>query len=214
LKIKKTAKKPQKPSTKMRRKKRFIDNTNNFEKLRDLIYNDQDYLRRRCLSMPFQDIVLMREDDERFVLNLRDHADRAFRPQVAQAVRIAHVLSAYLQLYSPHSLSSVNSQNTFGPYINLDTELRPDPELEENLVVAEVMSTLQAHYPLEEVSVFFNGSEFSRQKQFSSQRTLAFGLSMIKSEVEVLLNRSNDHSHLSKSWYGDASRRFRYDEEF
>jgi len=198
----------------MRRKKRFIDNTNNFEKLRDLIYNDQDYLRRRCLSMPFQDIVLMREDDERFVLNLRDHADRAFRPQVAQAVRIAHVLSAYLQLYSPHSLSSVNSQNTFGPYINLDTELRPDPELDENLVVAEVMSTLQAHYPLEEVSVFFNGSEFSRQKQFSSQRTLAFGLSMIKSEVEVLLNRSNDHSHLSKSWYGDASRRFRYDEEF
>lgn len=53
------------------RKRRFIDNKNNFEKLRDIIYNDQDYLRRRCLDRPFLDIVQMKEDDERFILNLR-----------------------------------------------------------------------------------------------------------------------------------------------
>ena len=54
-----------------KRKKRFIDNRNNFEKLRDIIFNDQEYLRRRCISKPFQDIVLLKEDDERFILNLR-----------------------------------------------------------------------------------------------------------------------------------------------
>lgn len=72
------------------------------------------------------------------------------------------------------------------------------------------MSTLHAHYPIQEVSVFFNGSEFSKQKQYASQKSLQFGISMIKSDVEMFLNRSNDHSHLSKSWYQDASRRFRY----
>ena len=54
-----------------RKTKRFIDNRNNFEKLRDSIFDDQEYLRRRCLSMPFQDIVLLNEDDERYIRNLR-----------------------------------------------------------------------------------------------------------------------------------------------
>lgn len=54
-----------------KRKKRFIDNRNSFEKLRDIIFDDQEYLRRRCISRPFQDIVLLKEDDERFILNLR-----------------------------------------------------------------------------------------------------------------------------------------------
>ena len=55
------------------RMRRFLeyDRRNNFEKLRDIVYDDQDYLRRKCLSMPFQDIVLLKEDDERFILNLR-----------------------------------------------------------------------------------------------------------------------------------------------
>jgi hypothetical protein len=54
-----------------KRKKRFLDKRNNFEKLRDSIFSDQEYLRRKCLSMPFQDIVLLNEDDERFILSLR-----------------------------------------------------------------------------------------------------------------------------------------------
>ena len=33
---------------------------------------------------------------------------------------------------------------------------------------------------------------------------------MIRSDVEMFLNRSNDHSHLTKSWYKDAAQRFRY----
>ena len=110
---------------------------------------------RKCLYMPFQDVVLLKEDDERFISNLRRHANGAFKAQTAQAVRIAHVLSAYLQLMSPFSGSSVNSQNSFGTYINLGDGLRPDPELEENIVVGEIMSTLMAHYPLQEVNVFF-----------------------------------------------------------
>jgi hypothetical protein len=54
-----------------KRHKRFIDKRNNFEKLRDSIYVDQDLLRRRCLSRPYQDILLLNEDDERFILNTR-----------------------------------------------------------------------------------------------------------------------------------------------
>lgn len=56
---------------KFKRHKRFIDKRNNFEKLRDSIYVDQDLLRRRCLSRPYQDILLLNEDDERFILNTR-----------------------------------------------------------------------------------------------------------------------------------------------
>ena len=54
-----------------KRKKRFIDKRNNFEKLRDSIYLDQDLMRRKCLTRLYQDIVLLNEDDERFILNLR-----------------------------------------------------------------------------------------------------------------------------------------------
>jgi hypothetical protein len=60
-----------KKKKKTKRKKRFIDKRNNFEKLRDSIFGDQEYLRRKCLSMPFQDVVLLNEDDERFIVNLR-----------------------------------------------------------------------------------------------------------------------------------------------
>ena len=56
---------------KKKRKKRFIDKRNNFEKLRDSIYLDQDLLRRKCLSRHYQDIHLLNDDDERFILNLR-----------------------------------------------------------------------------------------------------------------------------------------------
>jgi hypothetical protein len=58
--------------------------------------------------------------------------------------------------------------------------------------------------------VFFNGTEFKYQRTYASQRNLAFGISMIRSDVELFLNRSNDHSHLTKSWYQDAAKRFRY----
>lgn len=53
------------------RKKRFVDKRNNFEKLRDSIYLDQDLMRRKCLSRHYQDIHLLNDDDERFILNLR-----------------------------------------------------------------------------------------------------------------------------------------------
>jgi hypothetical protein len=72
------------------------------------------------------------------------------------------------------------------------------------------MSTLQSNYPIQEVNVFFNGSEFKRQKFFSTQNTLGFGVSMIRSDIELLLNRSNDDTHLTKSWYIDAINRFIY----
>jgi hypothetical protein len=53
------------------RKKRFIDKRNSFEKLRDSVYLDQDLMRRKCLSRHYQDIHLLNDDDERFILNLR-----------------------------------------------------------------------------------------------------------------------------------------------
>lgn len=56
---------------KKKRVKRFLDRRNNFEKLRDSIFGDQENLVRRCNMMPFQDVVLLNEDDERFILNLR-----------------------------------------------------------------------------------------------------------------------------------------------
>jgi len=141
---------------------------------------------------------------------LRNHANDAFRPQTAQAVRLAHVLSSYLQLHNPIESSSVNQQNDFGPFNKLGDKLRPDPQLDEYIVIGEIMSILQAHYPLQEVSVFFNGTEFNRQKFFSSQNTLGFGISMIRSDIETFLNRSNDDSHLSKTWYLDAINKFTY----
>jgi hypothetical protein len=193
------------------RRKRFLDKRNNFEKLRDSIFGDQNVFKRRCLSMPYTDVLLLNDDDDRFVSNLRFHADSVFKAQTAQAIRIAHILSSYLQLHSPfEGASSVNAQNDYGAYTNMGINMTPDPQLGENLVVGEIMSTLQAHYPLQEVSVFFNGSEFERQKMFSTQDNLAFGLSMIRTDTEHYLNRSNDDTHLSKSWYKDASFRFRY----
>lgn len=56
---------------KLNRKKRFLDRRNNFEKLRDAIFGDQEQLIRRCNMMPFQDIIHFNEDDERFIVNLR-----------------------------------------------------------------------------------------------------------------------------------------------
>lgn len=193
-----------------KRTKRFLDKRTNFEKLRDAIFGDQTYLRRKCLSMPFQDIVRLNEDDERFINSLRLHANMAFRPQVAQAIRIAHVLSSYLQLHSPISKSSVNSQNDYSSANNMGTILRPDPQLEEHYIVGEIMSTLLAHFPLQEVSVFFNGTEFTRQKFFAGQNVLSIGLTAIRSDIEIFLNRSNDNSHLTKTWYLDAVNRFQY----
>lgn len=55
----------------LNRKKRFLDRRSNFEKLRDAIFADQENLVRRCNMMPFQDILLLNEDDERFINNLR-----------------------------------------------------------------------------------------------------------------------------------------------
>jgi len=141
----------------------------------------------------------------------RNHANQVFKPQTAQAIRIAHILSSYLQLHSPlATASSVNSQNDYGAFTNFGTTLKPDPQLDEHLVIGEIFSTLQTHYPLQEVNVFFNGTEFARQKLSASQNTLAFGVSMIRSDVELLLNRSNDNTHLGKTWYLDAVSRYQY----
>lgn len=79
--------------------------------------------------------------------------------------------------------------------------MRPDPQLEEQIVLGEAISTLISNYPLQEVNIFFNGTEYERQKFFSSQNTLSFGLSAIRSDIETILNRTNDGSHLRKSWY-------------
>ena len=116
-------------------------------------------------------------------------------------------MSAYIQLHSPFEISSANDNYA---YQNLGNNLKPDPQLDENLVIAEIMSTLQSHYPLQEVSVFFNGSEYSRQKHFATQNTLNFGLSMIKHGDNFYVNRSYDDSHLKKSWYLDAINRFKF----
>lgn len=61
----------QKEEEKLKRKKRFFDRRNNFEKFRDSIFADQEQLIRQCNMFPFQDVILLNEDDERFVLNLR-----------------------------------------------------------------------------------------------------------------------------------------------
>lgn len=146
----------------------------------------------------------------RFVL-FRYHADQVFKAQTAQALRIAHLISAYLQLHSPFSTSSVNNQNDFSAHTNFDhNNLRPDPQLEEYLMIGEVMSTLISNYPIQEVNVFFNGTEYERQKFFSSQNTLAFGLQGIRSDIELILNRTNDGSHLTKSWYKYSIDKFMY----
>lgn len=196
---------------KVKRAKRFIDRRNNFEKLRDSIFGDQENLRRRCQMMPFQDVLLLNEDDERFTQNLRYHADLVFKAQTAQALRISHLISAYLQLHAPFTdSSSVNAQNDFSSYNNFGNNLRPDPQLEEQILTGEVMSTLMANYPIQEVNVFFNGSEFDRQKFFSSQNTLAFGLSGIRSDIELILNRTNDNSHLRKTWYLNSIYKYMY----
>ncbi len=129
---------------------------------------------------------------------------------MAQAVRIAHILSAYLQLHSPFSASSAQSQNEFSKKSNFGTLLTPDPQLEEFIVVGEMMSTLLSNYPIQEVNVFFNGTEFKRQKFFAMQNNLGFGLSAIRSDIEIILNRTNDDSHLSKSWYQNAFNRYQY----
>ncbi|CAF0706838.1 unnamed protein product [Brachionus calyciflorus] len=194
------------------RKKRFIDRRNNFEKLRDSIFIDQDILNRKCSSLSFQDTIFLNEDDERFSLNLRNHANQVFKPQMAQALRIAHVLSAYIQLHSPFSSSSINTQNDLGYQKNIDN-LKPDPQLDESIIIGEIMSTLISNYPIQEVNVFFNGTEYERQKFFSSQNTLSFGLSAIRSDIELILNRTNDNSHLRKSWYLDSIRKFMYSSE-
>lgn len=142
--------------------------------------------------------------------SFRKHAEAVFKAQTSQAIRIAHILSSYLQLHSPSSsTSSVNTENI---YSNYGRNLRPDPQLEEYIVVGEIISTILTNYPIQEISVFFNGTEFNRQKTFAIQNTLAFGVSAIKSDIELLLNRSNDDSHISKSWYKDAINRFIYND--
>lgn len=107
-------------------------------------------------------------------------------------------------MHSPFSMSSVYTQGESSKQKSYGTNLKPDPQLEEYIIVGEMMSTLMANYPIQEVNVFFNGTEYDRQKFFSSQNTLGFGLSMIRSDIEILLNRSNDDSHMSKSWYLDS----------
>ncbi|RNA19961.1 G-coupled receptor -like protein, partial [Brachionus plicatilis] len=164
---------------------------------------------RRCGSLSFQDIVFLNDDDERFTVNLRNHANQVFKPQMSQALRIAHILSSYLQLHSPFSTSSVNSQTDYGHLKNVEG-LKPDPQLDESIIVGEIMSTLISNYPIQEVNVFFNGSEFEIQKFFSIQNTLSFGLSAIRSDIELILNRSNDDSHIKKTWYMDSIKRFRF----
>lgn len=132
-----------------------------------------------------------------------------FKAQTAQALRIAHLISAYLQLHSPFGTSSVNTQNDYAAYTNFDyNNLRPDPQLEEYIMIGEAMSALMSNYPLQEVNIFFNGTEYERQKFFSAQNTLSFGISAIRSDIELILNRTNDGSHLRKSWYMYSNDKF------
>jgi hypothetical protein len=144
-----------KKKDKKRRAKRFIDKRTNFEKLKDSIYDNQDELHRRCQMNPFRDIIYMNEDDERFQLNLRHHANEVFKPQMAQALRIAHLLSAYIQLHSPFGASSIYNHNPQGTLNNFNTNLRTDPQLEEYLLMGEAMSTLIANYPIQEVCLHY-----------------------------------------------------------
>jgi len=193
------------------RRKRFLDRRNAFEKLRDSIYSANEY-KRQCYSM-YQDILRLHDDDERYVLNLRYHANDVFKPQMAQAVRIAHIISSYLQLHVPIGTTSSagNQYDSFNVFSNkVGNKMRPDPQLDERIIIAEIMSTLYAQYPLLEVNVFFNGTEYNRQKLFATQNTLAFGLTGFKTGSEILLNRSNDDSHLTKSWYKDAISRYTF----
>lgn len=193
-----------------KRTKRFIDKRNNFEKLRDSIYDNQDDLQRRCAMEPFRDILYLNEDDERFYLNLRYHANEVFKPQMAQAIRIAHLLSSYIQLFSPFSSSSIYNQNPFGTSNNFNTNLKTDPQLEEYVLIGEAISTLMANYPLQEVNIFFNGTAYDLQKFYSTQINLGMGFSAIRSDIEFILNKTTDGTHLSKTWYKDASNRFLY----
>ena len=193
-----------------KRTKRFIDKRNNFEKLKDSIYENQDDLQRRCAMQPFKDILYLNEDDERFILNLRYHANEVFKPQMAQALRIAHLLSAYLQLHSPFGASSIYTQNEFGKINNFNNNLRTDPQLEEYILIGEAMAALQSNYPIQEVNIFFNGTEFERQKFFATQVNLGLGLSAIRSDIELILNKTTDHTHLHKTWYKDAIDRFMF----
>ena len=78
----------------------------------------------------------------------RYHANQVFKPQIAQAIRIAHILSAYLQLHSPFSFSSVYNQDDSSRQKNFGSALKPDPQLEEYIIVGEIMSTLMANYPI------------------------------------------------------------------
>ncbi len=197
-------------ANKKRRVKRFIDKRTNFEKLKDSIYDNQDELHRRCQMNPYQDIIYMNEDDERFQLNLRYHANEVFKPQMAQALRIAHLFSAYIQLHSPFGASSVYNQNPQGTINNFNTNLRVDPQLEEYLLIGEAMSTLLSNYPIQEVNIFFNGTEYDRQKFFATQVNLGIGLSAIRSDIELIMNKTTDNSHLTKTWYLDAINRFLY----
>lgn len=68
---KETEKKEEEVGRRAHRQKRFLDRRNNFEKLRDSIFGDQENLVRRCNMMPFQDVIQLNEDDERFIINLR-----------------------------------------------------------------------------------------------------------------------------------------------
>jgi len=192
--------------------KRFLDRRNSFEKLRDSIFTSEKNYKYECYKHINRDIIRLHEDDERFIFSLHHHVNTIFKPQQAQAVRIAHILSAYIQLHSPYGQASFNfgsqsaNANIF-PNSALPNH-RHDPQLEEHLVIAEIISTINAHFPMLEAHVFFNGSEYSRQKLFASQKTIGFGLSAIKTDKEVWLNRSNDDSHLTKTWYKDAVSRY------
>ncbi len=200
------------PFKQANRRKRFLDRRNAFEKLRDSIYSSNDYYKRQCYSV-YQDVIRLYDDDERFILNLRYHVNDVFKPQMAQAIRIAHILSSYIQLHIPiGTTSAAGSQyDTFNLFANnVGNKMKQDPQLDERLVIAEIMSTLYANYPLLEANVFFNGTEYSRQKLYSTQNTLAFGLSAIRTDSELMLNRSNDDSHLTKSWYKDAISRYTF----
>ncbi len=201
---------------KLVRKRRFLDKRNNYERLRDAIFTYEGQFKRQCYTQNNQDVIQVFDDDERYTFDLRSHVNDAFPPQMVQAIRIAHVISSYIQLHIPYGTSSLagNQYDTLNSFVNtMSLNMRQDPQLDEHFIIAEIMSTLNAHYPLVEANVFFNGTEYARQKLYSSQNTLSFGLSMYRTgggNDEVFLNRSNDNSHLTKSWYKNAIDRYTY----
>ncbi|CAF0735236.1 unnamed protein product [Didymodactylos carnosus] len=128
---------------------------NLFEKLRAIVFN-----RTSVTCPPWSHIGLFynidTDYDDRFISDLSRHLDIVYKPFTLQAVRIAHLLSSYLQLYRPN----------WDPVNDGFEDRRPDPPLFEHVLESEISSTGLAYSQLLEVGIYFNGSEYERQNPY------------------------------------------------